>query len=118
MDGPRARRIIVILLIAALAYGIVRWRLSAATTVVQHSVPASGESIRSIAVLPLDNFSGDPNQEYFSDGMTDELTPILPLSSALRVISRTSVMQFQRSASPADPEIAKASTSMRWWRVR
>ena len=99
--------IIVILLIAALAYGIVRWRLSAATTVVQHSVPAA-RVIRSIAVLPLDNFSGDPNQEYFSDGMTDELTTDLATVSALRVISRTSVMQFKGAHRPPTPEIAKA----------
>jgi serine/threonine protein kinase len=50
-------------------------------------------SIRSIAVLPLANVSGDPAQEYFSDGMTDELITHLSKIAALKVISRTSVMQ-------------------------
>src|SRR5205085_10083349 len=48
--------------------------------------------IRSLAVLPLENLSGDPSQEYFSDGMTDELITELGQIGELRVISRTSVM--------------------------
>jgi TolB-like protein len=48
--------------------------------------------IRSLAVLPLDNLSGDASQNYFADGMTDELITDLAQISALRVISRTSVM--------------------------
>ena len=51
--------------------------------------------ITSIAVLPLDNLSGDPGQEYFADGMTDELTTMLAKDSTLRVVSRTSAMQFK-----------------------
>ena len=50
-------------------------------------------AMRSIAVLPLENLSGDPAQEYFADGMTDELITDLAKISGLRVISRTSVMQ-------------------------
>ena len=50
---------------------------------------------KSIAVLPLDNLSGDPDQEYFADGMTDMLITNLGTISALRVISRTSVMQYK-----------------------
>ncbi len=65
-------------------------------------------TISSIAVLPLDNFSGDPNQEYFADGMTDELTTDLATISALRVISRGSVMQYKGAHRPPTPEIAKA----------
>jgi TolB-like protein/DNA-binding winged helix-turn-helix (wHTH) protein/Tfp pilus assembly protein PilF len=53
--------------------------------------------IRSIAVLPLDNLSGDSNQEYFADGMTDEVITDLAQIHALRVISRTSVMQFKHT---------------------
>src|SRR5438445_1616238 len=45
--------------------------------------------IRSLAVLPLTNFSGDPSQDYFADGMTEELTTSLAKIGALRVISRT-----------------------------
>ena len=53
--------------------------------------------IRSIAVLPLDNLSGDSNQQYFADGMTDELITDLAQIHSLRVISRTSVMQFKHT---------------------
>src|SRR5437868_2714350 len=50
--------------------------------------------MHSIAVLPLDNFSGDPTQEYFVDGMTDELITDLAKVTSLRVILRTSVMRY------------------------
>ncbi len=61
--------------------------------------------MRSIAVLPLDNLSGDPNQEYFADGITDELITDLAQIHALRVISRTSVMQFKHTRKSL-PQIA------------
>src|SRR5579862_756509 len=51
--------------------------------------------IRSLAVLPLENLSGDPTQDYFADGMTDELITALAKNHSLRVISRTSVMQYK-----------------------
>jgi serine/threonine protein kinase/tetratricopeptide (TPR) repeat protein len=63
--------------------------------------------IRSIAVLPLDNYSGDPNQDYFAEGMTDELTTDLATIGQLRVISRGSAMQFKGKARPPTPAIAK-----------
>jgi TolB-like protein len=63
--------------------------------------------IRSIAVLPLANVSNDPSQDYFSDGLTDELIATLGRVSALRVISRTSVMQF-RAPVRRLPDIAHA----------
>jgi eukaryotic-like serine/threonine-protein kinase len=66
---------------------------------------ASGR-IESIAVLPLTNFSGDPAQEYFADGMTEELITDLAKISALRVISRTSVMGYKGAHKPL-PEIAR-----------
>jgi TolB-like protein/DNA-binding winged helix-turn-helix (wHTH) protein/Flp pilus assembly protein TadD len=62
--------------------------------------------IRSIAVLPLDNLSGNPSQDYFSDGMTDELITDLAKIKALRVISRTSVMGY-KGTHPHLPEIAR-----------
>src|SRR6266542_3347778 len=52
--------------------------------------------IRSIAVLPLDNYSGDSNQDFFAEGMTDELTADLAIISQLRVISRGSATQSWR----------------------
>src|SRR5262249_41549167 len=62
--------------------------------------------IESIAVLPLENLSRDPAQEYFADGMTEELITRLAGISSLRVISRTSVMQYKGVRKPL-PEIAK-----------
>jgi TolB-like protein/DNA-binding winged helix-turn-helix (wHTH) protein/Tfp pilus assembly protein PilF len=53
--------------------------------------------IRSIAVLPLENLSRDPGQDYFSDGITDALTTDLAQIGALRVTSRTSAMHFKGS---------------------
>ena len=64
-------------------------------------------AIRSIAVLPLDNYSGDASQDYFAEGMTDELTADLARISQLRVISRGSAMQFKGEHRPPTPEIAK-----------
>jgi TolB-like protein/tetratricopeptide (TPR) repeat protein len=62
--------------------------------------------IHSLAVLPLENLSGDPAQEYFADGMTDELITMLARNSGLRVISRTSVMKYKQAHRPL-PEIAR-----------
>jgi len=63
-------------------------------------------TIRSIAVLPLENISGDKEQEFFADGMTDELITMLAKYPSLRVISRTSVMQYKKAQKPL-PEIAR-----------
>ena len=61
-----------------------------------YTVPASQASrIRSIAVIPLSNLSGDSSQEYFADGMTDELITALAKNHSLRVVSRTSAMQYK-----------------------
>jgi TolB-like protein/DNA-binding winged helix-turn-helix (wHTH) protein len=56
---------------------------------------AAASKIDSLAVLPLDNLSGDPGQNYFADGMTDELTTMLAKNSTVRVVSRTSAMQYK-----------------------
>jgi serine/threonine protein kinase/Tfp pilus assembly protein PilF len=65
-----------------------------------------GPLIRSIAVLPLENLSHDPEQEYFSDGMTDELTTDLSKIGTLHVISRTSAMHY-KGTNKTLPEIAR-----------
>ena len=98
--------VIGVLLLAAIIYGVAKWHAHGRPIAEQAS--ANPRMIRSIAVLPLDNFSGDPNQEYFADGMTDELTTDMASISALRVISRSSVMQYRGTRRPPAPEIARA----------
>ena len=71
-----------------------------------HAANAERPLITAIAVLPLDNLSGDPSQEYFVDGMTEALIGSLARIRALRVVSRTSVMRF-KGATPPLPEIAR-----------
>jgi len=75
-----------------------RWRY----LLVDRDVP----QIRSLAVLPLQNLSGDATQEYFADAMTEELITELSRLSSLRVISRTSVMRYKKSDKSL-PEIAR-----------
>ena len=62
--------------------------------------------IHSLAVLPLENLSADPSQEYFSDGMTDALLTDLAQIGSVKVISRTSVVRYKKTAKPL-PEIAR-----------
>jgi TolB-like protein/DNA-binding winged helix-turn-helix (wHTH) protein len=57
--------------------------------------PAAPEAIKSIAVLPLHNLSADPDNEYFSDGLTESLITALSRAGALRVVSRGAVFQFK-----------------------
>lgn len=77
------------------------WLAAAAVVVIAAGIlwlglrPSREMNIRSIAVLPLDNLSNDPSQEYFSDGMTDELTARLATVEGLRVISRTSARRYK-----------------------
>ncbi len=70
------------------------------------SAASSAQHIRSLAVLPLLNLSGDAQQQYFADGMTEELTTGLAQISALRVVSRTSAMRY-RGSDKTIPEIAR-----------
>jgi TolB-like protein/DNA-binding winged helix-turn-helix (wHTH) protein len=72
--------------------GIERWANRA-----QGVAEAGGARIRSLAVLPLQNLSGDPAQDYFAAGITDELTTELAHIHGLQVVSRTSASQFQAS---------------------
>ena len=61
------------------------------------SVPARADSRRAIAVLPLTNMSGDPENEFFSDGITEELLNLLARQPDLRVVSRTSSFAFKNT---------------------
>jgi TolB-like protein/DNA-binding winged helix-turn-helix (wHTH) protein/Flp pilus assembly protein TadD len=67
---------------------------------------AHAPQIHSLAVLPLANLSGDPAQDYFADGMTDELITALAKNRNLRIVSRTSAMQYKDAKRPL-PEIAR-----------
>jgi TolB-like protein/Tfp pilus assembly protein PilF len=71
-----------------------------------HSSNRPSPAIRSLAVLPLESLSSDASQDYFADGMTDELIADLGQISALRVISRTSVMVYKHARKPL-PQIAR-----------
>ncbi len=99
---PRRRRWLiftlaaVVLTIVALAYVASRIRAK----------DASRAKIRSLAVLPLQNLSGDPSQDYVADGMTEELIGRLSRIHGLRVISRTSTMHFKNTQLSV-PEIAR-----------
>jgi TolB-like protein/Tfp pilus assembly protein PilF len=70
------------------------------------TVDATQHNIKSLAVLPLKNLSGDPAEEYLADGMTESIIGRLSMIRGLRVISRTSVMGFKETHAPV-PEIAK-----------
>ena len=70
------------------------------------SQPGRPSPIESIAVLPLQNLSGDPEQEYFADGMTEALITDLAKIGALKVISRSSTMRYKGTDKPL-AEIAK-----------
>jgi TolB-like protein len=82
-------------------------------------------SIHSIAVLPLENLSGNPAQEFFADGMTDALITDLAKIGSLKVISRTSAMQY-KSTKKLLPQVARelqvdavvegTVVRSRWWR--
>ena len=69
--------------------------VAAALAILLWKHPFARRPIRSIAILPLANYSGDPSQEYFADGMTENLITELGQISSLRVISRTSSMTYK-----------------------
>ena len=95
--GLGAAALLALIFLLVLKAGFIHRRSTATTRPPQ---------IHSIAVLPLENLSGDPEQQYFSDGMTDELITELSKISALRVIARTSVMRY-KGTKKSLPEIAR-----------
>jgi TolB-like protein/DNA-binding winged helix-turn-helix (wHTH) protein len=97
----RKRSRILLTLCAVFVLGFVAW----ATWRYIHA-KAAVPPIRSIAVLPIKNFSGDPSSEFFVDGITDQLITDLAKVGSLRVISGTSVMQY-KGAKKGLPEIAR-----------
>jgi TolB-like protein/DNA-binding winged helix-turn-helix (wHTH) protein/Tfp pilus assembly protein PilF len=90
---------VLVVLVSVLGYRLARKHPRTAAA-------ALAAPIRSLAVLPLQNLSGDKDQEYFADGMTDELITDLGQMSALRVISRTSVMHYKQTSKTL-PEIGR-----------
>ena len=102
--GPASRRTSVPASVFSVTAVVV---VAALLAMVWFFYPASpGDEIRSIAVLPLTNLSADPDQEYFSDGMTEALITDLAGIEALRVISRTTIMQY-KATTKSLPEIAR-----------
>jgi TolB-like protein/DNA-binding winged helix-turn-helix (wHTH) protein/tetratricopeptide (TPR) repeat protein len=91
--------------LARLLFGLALVVASAISWVFYHEIYSS-PAIRSLAVLPLENISGDSSQDYFADGMTDALITRLAQISTLRVISRTSVMTYKNVHRPL-AEIAR-----------
>jgi TolB-like protein/tetratricopeptide (TPR) repeat protein len=81
------------------------YRLVAPVERVEASAASAG-AVRSLAVLPLTNITGDPQLEYFADGMTESLISALAKIGALKVISRTSAMTYKHTAKRA-PQIAR-----------
>jgi len=98
--GVRASRVLMMAGLAIAAVVVLLMSLNVADVRTHlFGRPVAGR-IRSLAVLPLDNLSGDPSQEYFVDGMTDALITNLSKISALRVISHTSVNHFKGTKKP------------------
>src|SRR5947209_2174914 len=93
---PSRRRIVLAVTGAILAVGLGAAILAVRAGVSKtRALASAGHPIASLAVLPLQNLSKDPEQEYFSDGMTEELITNLARIGAVRVISRTSVMGYK-----------------------
>lgn len=79
---------LLVVLLAALIFAVPLWRRSRVS---------GSEAIRSLAVLPLQNLSGDAAQDYFADGMTEALITDLAKIPGVKVISRTSIMEYKNS---------------------
>ena len=102
VSRTNVKRMLALTAFLAIGSGLVLWLVPAL------SRPKGGAVvlIRSIAVLPLDNLSGDPSQDYFADAMTDELITDLAKVGALRVTSRTTVTLYKHTRKSL-PQIAR-----------
>jgi serine/threonine protein kinase/Flp pilus assembly protein TadD len=99
--GRRQSAVAVLVIISLTAIGAGVWGVRGWRTKQSPEV-----HINSLAVLPLENLSGDPSQDYFADGMTDELINRLARMGEMRVISRTSIMRYKGVHKPLS-EIAR-----------
>jgi TolB-like protein/DNA-binding winged helix-turn-helix (wHTH) protein len=97
---PQRQRNLVPMACAFFLLGLAAWIIG------RYEYGKAAVTIRSVAVLPLDNLSGDSSEEFFADGMTDQLITDLAQVDSLRVISRTSVMRY-KGAKKGLPEIAR-----------
>jgi serine/threonine-protein kinase len=93
--GPRRRWTIAVAVAALVALGALALAFDLGG--IRRLLPGAAPPPRSIAVLPLANLSGDPQQEFFVDGMTDAITTQMARIGTMRVISRTSVMRYKGS---------------------
>ncbi|MGB7600932.1 MAG: winged helix-turn-helix domain-containing protein, partial [Candidatus Sulfotelmatobacter sp.] len=109
--APSGRNAIGFALVVVVLLGVVWYVQSASRMKLRDSSNAAlaarpAKVINSIAVLPLDNLSNDPTQDYFTEGMTDELINDLAQLGGLRVTSRTSVMRY-KGGTKTVPQIGK-----------
>ena len=107
--GRKLNYTIIGILAAALVFSVVthRWTTGEIAPALEETVDAAANVEKSIAVLPFVNMSDDPNNVYFSDGLSEELLNVLVKVEGLRVASRTSTFSFKGTDTPI-PEIAEA----------
>ena len=105
--GRKLNYTIIGILVFSLAFSVATHRWTTGDEIRTEAADTGEEGAKSIAVLPFVNMSDDPNNEYFSDGISEELLNVLVKVDNLRVASRTSSFSFKGKDTPI-PEIAKA----------
>jgi eukaryotic-like serine/threonine-protein kinase len=110
LERPSKRKILLALTLIVMFFALVVFVSLQVTRVREwvlgHASASAPRQIKSLAVLPFENLSGDPSQDYFADGVTDALITDMAQIGSLRVISRTSTMHYKGSHQ-ALPEIAR-----------
>jgi TolB-like protein/DNA-binding winged helix-turn-helix (wHTH) protein/Flp pilus assembly protein TadD len=96
--GPRRNWLTPVAAIAILAMAAVSYASLRLITEWKHATRTPSHRIQSVAVLPLQNLSGDSSQEYFADGMTDELITMLAELRSVQVTSRTSTSRYRQTS--------------------